>query len=617
MADGQVVIEITGDPSGYNNAISSIFASTQSLGSKIESAGKGLTKAGAIMTAGITAPLALMGKKLVSTGLDFLELRENATVAFTTMLGSADKAQQMLSDLYAFAKTTPFKYEGILEASQTLIAMGMDAKQVIPTLTAIGDAAAATGKGQEGFNQISEAIGRMAAGSNASLQELRMLENMGIPAVRHLANAAGVSVDEMTKAISNGSVDSQWAINALVKGIEEGSDGMAGSIAPMGGLMADLKNTFMGAKDSMTTAWRNLALAFIGENENMAGSTSDVLDAVTPMVQQITSLINDMARKFRESGTTIIPIVEEITGAIRWLADQITSLSPGQINFILKAILALAAAGPILTMVGTGLQFIGKVNQVVGKAGSAITGFASNIKTLKAAQELEIATIQKSIAARNNEIIARAKSKAAAAKESIAASRVIVAKEKENLARLKSAQTVDTEAIAKSKATIKQELDNIATQKSIQMKNQAAIANSKAAVSQTALSGATTKSTAAIVAQTVAQKAMNAAMAVGPMLALTLALGAITVLANALKDAKERSENFTKATKGLEEATAQSVGPIQSQTTAIDGTAKAATNARTDLDALIKKQAELVDKITETNKTASENIGVLQYYRDE
>ncbi|MCL2504588.1 MAG: hypothetical protein FWE94_08405, partial [Coriobacteriia bacterium] len=40
-------------------------------------------------------------------------------------------------------------------------------------------------------------------------------------------------------------------------------------------------------------------------------------------------------------------------------------------------------------------------------------------------------------------------------------------------------------------------------------------------------------------------------------------------------------------------------------------------NARTDLDALIKKQAELVDKITETNKTASENIGVLQYYRDE
>lgn len=48
---------------------------------------------------------------------------EQATVAFETMLGSADKAQKMLSDLSDFAMATPFELTGIRQNAKQLLAM--------------------------------------------------------------------------------------------------------------------------------------------------------------------------------------------------------------------------------------------------------------------------------------------------------------------------------------------------------------------------------------------------------------------------------------------------------------------------------------------------------------
>ncbi|MFQ9180792.1 MAG: hypothetical protein ACLR3C_13525 [Eggerthella lenta] len=75
-----------------------------------------------------------------------MSLRESAQTAFTTMLGSGEAASKMIGDLYTFAKKTPFKFDGMMQSAQQLISMGMAAENVIPTLTAVGDAAAASGK---------------------------------------------------------------------------------------------------------------------------------------------------------------------------------------------------------------------------------------------------------------------------------------------------------------------------------------------------------------------------------------------------------------------------------------------------------------------------------------
>ncbi len=51
-----------------------------------------------------------MGAYLGKLGVEFRQLKQNATVAFTTMLGSGEKAQSFLDNLYQFALTTPFAF---------------------------------------------------------------------------------------------------------------------------------------------------------------------------------------------------------------------------------------------------------------------------------------------------------------------------------------------------------------------------------------------------------------------------------------------------------------------------------------------------------------------------
>ena len=58
----------------------------------------------------------------------------------------------------------------------------------------------------------------------------------------------------MQKRISSGSVESGKAIATLVKGIEEGSNGIAGETTKLGGIMSELKKTWKGSLDSMKSA---------------------------------------------------------------------------------------------------------------------------------------------------------------------------------------------------------------------------------------------------------------------------------------------------------------------------------------------------------------------------
>ena len=236
MSDGQVVIDITGDASRYRAAVSSLVSSTQkqvaALGSGLQSIGKGITAA-------VTAPVVGIGTAAVGTAVSFLSLRESAQTAFETMLGSGEAASKMIGDLYTFAKKTPFKFDGMMQSAQQLISMGMAAENVIPTLTAVGDAAAASGKGQEGFGAITAALGKMQAQGQVSLEEIWSLSDNGVQALQILANKSGRSIDEMKEAISDGAVESGWAIQALAEGIEEGTDGMDGQTALMGGMMGE------------------------------------------------------------------------------------------------------------------------------------------------------------------------------------------------------------------------------------------------------------------------------------------------------------------------------------------------------------------------------------------
>ena len=379
MSDGQVVIDITGDASRYRAAVSSLVSSTQkqvaALGSGLQSIGKGITAA-------VTAPVVGIGTAAVGTAVSFLSLRESAQTAFETMLGSGEAASKMIGDLYTFAKKTPFKFDGMLESSQQLISMGMAADNVIPTLTAVGDAAAASGKGQEGFKAITTALGKMQAQGQVSLDDLWSLSDNGVQALQILANKSGQSIEDMKKAISDGTVDANWAIQALVEGIEDGTDGMAGQTAKMGGMMGELKNTFKGACDSMTSSIRNFGLAVVGEYGTTDAESSKFLGSLTRIVQQATAIIDAASKKWSDAGLSIEPMASAVGDALEKIAGGIEKMDPATFAAIVKALVALAAAGPGLVIVGKAVSLVGAA---MGPIGALASGVASAAGTLKSA----------------------------------------------------------------------------------------------------------------------------------------------------------------------------------------------------------------------------------------
>lgn len=111
----------------------------------------------------LTSPLTLLGVGggiggLTKLGIDMVVERENITMAFETLLGSADAAAKRIEELTEFAGQTPFLRDEIYEASRILEVFTRGALSTSKGLKLVGDVAAGTG--QE-YKDVALWIGRL------------------------------------------------------------------------------------------------------------------------------------------------------------------------------------------------------------------------------------------------------------------------------------------------------------------------------------------------------------------------------------------------------------------------------------------------------------------------
>jgi len=187
-----------------------------------------------------------MGVAAVKFGVNAAAGMENAQIAFTTMLRSGKRARSFLNELQQFAAKTPFEFSDLTTAAQRMLAFGFTAKQVVPTLTAIGDAAAGLGGSAELVQQITMAIGQIQAKGKVQSDELLQLTEAGVPALKILANQYGVTTGKMQEMVTQGVVPASKAVPFLLKGIENGTKGAAGQTTRFAGLMDKQSHTLTG-----------------------------------------------------------------------------------------------------------------------------------------------------------------------------------------------------------------------------------------------------------------------------------------------------------------------------------------------------------------------------------
>lgn len=193
---------------------------------------------------GLALSVAAVGSAMAEMSGRAVELAakmEGNKIAFETLTGSTRTATQHLEALRDFAAGTPFEFTDLVEASKKMHALGFETERVIPTLTVLGDAASGLSLGKEGIDRMVLALGQMQAKGKASGEELLQLTESGIPALRYLAESAGVTQGQMSKMVEKGLVPASEAIDAILAGAEK----------DFGGLMAKQATT-------ATTAFSNL-----------------------------------------------------------------------------------------------------------------------------------------------------------------------------------------------------------------------------------------------------------------------------------------------------------------------------------------------------------------------
>lgn len=197
---------------------------------------------GTIGTAGVAA-LGAAGAGTFALGLSFANTKEQAELAFGTMLGGAKQGKAFVADLTKFAAETPFELPGLLQSSQALLAFGFRSEEVLPMMTSLGDAAAGLGAGEEGLQGMIRALGQMRAKGKASAEEMMQLTEQGVPAWQYLAKALGTDVAGAMDQVSAGQVDANTAITAITKGAGRQFGGlMAKQSQTLGGLWSTLKD---------------------------------------------------------------------------------------------------------------------------------------------------------------------------------------------------------------------------------------------------------------------------------------------------------------------------------------------------------------------------------------
>jgi len=358
--------EATGDFAKQSEQLTDHYKALYSASEKVGYGLLGIAGAGAVAGLGV-------GK----LAADF----EQTQIAFTTMLKSGTAAKQFLGELRDFAAQTPFEFTELTVASKHMLAMGFAAKDILPILTDIGDAASGLGVGADGVDRITHSLGVMQAKGKVTAMEMRELTNNGIPAWRYLADAMHLTTAEVMDLSSQGLLPAGKALEDIRAGMHK----------DFGGLMAEQAKTAAGQlsnlKDEATAA--GVALG-----TQLLPAAKEGISVVTDLVRGFNALpdgAKQLTASFLVSGTAIaafggaalvvvgkIPSMiagfQALQGAIEAVGiGSLAALAP--IAIVTAAVVASGIA--LIKIYETGKQLVDGYHQI----GDALVKHAADMQT--------------------------------------------------------------------------------------------------------------------------------------------------------------------------------------------------------------------------------------------
>lgn len=305
-------------------------------------------------------------KDATEQGVLFNAWLESTKIGFTTLMGGADAAQKHLDELRQYAIGKPFTFQGLVESSQYMQALGFDAREVIPSLTAIGDALSATGRvSQDSLEGVIRALGQMRAKGKVSAEEMNQLAERNINGFELLAKATGKSEAQLRKLAEAGRRNARVATELILKQIERepkyagAMERQAGTLNARLSDLEDLRQQALGrATEGLT---RNL-------NESLGAALSQG-DFVQTMAEGFNTALTPVSGVFRAA------IVSSLEGGVTGALPDIYTLGKDLVAGTLTSGIEIGLEGGIQKILDTRRKLLtGAVGAVAGEGAANVVG---------------------------------------------------------------------------------------------------------------------------------------------------------------------------------------------------------------------------------------------------
>lgn len=252
------------DIANINKQIGQISANMQKEGQEIDTItrriGQGLAGAFSIFSAGAFV------KDIARVRGEFQQLE----VAFETMLGSKAKADQLMAEVVEFAARTPFELSDVASGAKQLLAYGLAAEDIIPTLKSLGDVSAGLSVPIE---RLILNYGQVRTQMRMTGRDLRDFQLQGVPIVAELAKQLDVTEVKIQEMVSAGEISFEMVEKAFKSMTDEGGR--------FNNLMDKQAETITGLASNFADAWDRMLNSIGQQNEGiLSGSLKGAIQLV-------------------------------------------------------------------------------------------------------------------------------------------------------------------------------------------------------------------------------------------------------------------------------------------------------------------------------------------------
>jgi tape measure domain-containing protein len=333
----QAIDRFTPAAKKIGTAFSRVTGKARKLTQNLKKTSRQLRSLGADLSLKVSAPLAAFAVLALRASANI----ETLQTSFESLLGSTEKAKNVVADLVDFTAKTPFQLEGVGKAAKQLLAFGVAQDQLLPTLKQLGDIAAGA---NVPLTDIASIFGKAKSKGKLMTEELLQLSERGIPIIDLLAKRFGVTKDVIFEAASKSQISFKFMEDAFGTLTAEGGiffDQMKKQSGTLAGIFSTLKDNV------------NLSLAAIGDT---LVETLDLKELITGLIiglQSITVSIqafaaeNPKLTKFLVIMTGILAILGPLAVGIG-LVGLALGTAFGPVTLIVVGIAALISAGVLL-----------------------------------------------------------------------------------------------------------------------------------------------------------------------------------------------------------------------------------------------------------------------------